>query len=777
MVRHYFKVAFRNHTRHKAQSVITLLCLAVSFAFVSLATYWNHYEHTYDSFQSGYDKTFLIASYHPTLERMVSGAYFGLHSDLMNNYPEIEKACGVSVGWRHDRLVEINDRVIQASCDKVTPEAIDLFGIQWMEGNRNMASWHENEVAVSEWIAREVCGMESPVGKKMVLKDMDGVKTKEEYRIAAVFKTWPQHSNFDFHILKKLVRDPSIYKITYYDTYVRLRPEADAERFLYKLKADTIINYAGRSDVYDKLIPMGDVRLHFPKEGRNLSLSNMKHFVFATVLLAVCALLNYLTLFLSRLRNRGRDMALRTICGSSTWQTGALLMIEYLLLLFGALLFSVVFIELFFESFVELSGLDVSRATVYVGCGYLLLFILGLSAVLSLVPILYFKNKTLRVQIDSTPVQPGKHHFRGVCMQLFISLLFIFCSTVMIKQMHYLIYADINVERKNIAWIRAITIKDAVIEDILRQIPSVTEMVTVSTPIFPDSRWMPSKINEFNGRRGLNLNVRPTYINREIALFYGLRIKEGQESFDLKSGEFLINETLAKQLGDPNPIGKTLTVNRWEKGIIKGIVYDFQYQSPTEPARAHFFGPHMDWMTSTVAFKYTGDFEECKAAIDNISKNIEVDCTDREKYLLQDGETVYKGYLKKDLNFLKLLGALTIISVLIALFGVYVQILQECEHQRKNIAIRKVYGAQVKDILLMFFKEYMLQVAIAALAAFLIGYVLMKNWLEEYSRQTTIGIEVYLGIFVGMVILVSFCIGWHVWRAANENPATAVKKE
>ena len=220
MVRHYFKVAFRNHTRHKAQSVITLLCLAVSFAFVSLATYWNHYEHTYDSFQSGYDQTFLIASYHPTLERMVSGAYFGLHSDLMNNYPEIEKACGVSVGWRHDRLVEINDCVIQASCDKVTPEAIDLFGIQWMEGNRNMASWHENEVAVSEWIAREVCGMESPVGKKMVLKDMDGVKTKEEYRIAAVFKTWPQHSNFDFHILKKLVRNPSPFKSTVYYAYL-----------------------------------------------------------------------------------------------------------------------------------------------------------------------------------------------------------------------------------------------------------------------------------------------------------------------------------------------------------------------------------------------------------------------------------------------------------------------------------------------------------------------------------------------------------------------------
>jgi ABC-type lipoprotein release transport system permease subunit len=115
--------------------------------------------------------------------------------------------------------------------------------------------------------------------------------------------------------------------------------------------------------------------------------------------------------------------------------------------------------------------------------------------------------------------------------------------------------------------------------------------------------------------------------------------------------------------------------------------------------------------------------------------------------------------------------------VLIARFGVYALILQVCERQRKNIAILKVYGAQVKDILMMFFKQYMLQVVIAAAFAFPIGYALMKRWLENYSRQTSVGIEVFLGIFIGMAFLVLLCIGWHVWRAANENPATAVKKE
>ena len=243
-------------------------------------------------------------------------------------------------------------------------------------------------------------------------------------------------------------------------------------------------------------------------------------------------------------------------------------------------------------------------------------------------------------------------------------------------------------------------------------------------------------------------------------------MKEGDENFDLANhGECFINETLAKQLGFSNPIGKT-----FNKGheVIKGVIYDYAYQSPSEPIRAVLFRKGFT-DGFCVGFKYTGDFAVCKAAIEKAFEG--------HSFSLYDGETVYKSYLTSEINLLKLLNIITDISILIALFGVYALILQECERQRKNIAIRKVYGAQVKDILMMFFKEYMLQVAIAAAFALPIGYALMKRWLENYSRQTDIGIEVFLGIFIGMALLVLLCIGWHVWHAANENPATAIKKE
>ena len=303
------------------------------------------------------------------------------------------------------------------------------------------------------------------------------------------------------------------------------------------------------------------------------------------------------------------------------------------------------------------------------------------------------------------------------------------------------------------------------IMNILRQFPMITEMVPASTPLFPCTSISSSELKGFEEKKYIIIHANQLCINSDIAQFYGLKMKEGEEeNFDLKASECLINETLAKQLGYSNPIGKTFLNGKF---VIKGVIYDFPYQPPTEPIRAVVF--FQDFKTNKVAFKYSGDFSICKTAIEKVFEG--------NRFYIFDGETVYKGYVSSELNFLKLLNILTVISVLIALFGVYSLILQECKRLRKNIAIRKVFGAQVKDVLLMFFKEYMIQVVIAAAFAFPIGYVLMKHWLERYSRQITIDIEVFLGIFIGMALLVTLCIGWHVWRAANENPAKVIKKE
>ena len=101
-----------------------------------------------------------------------------------------------------------------------------------------------------------------------------------------------------------------------------------------------------------------------------------------------------------------------------------------------------------------------------------------------------------------------------------------------------------------------------------------------------------------------------------------------------------------------------------------------------------------------------------------------------------------------------------VVSILITLLGVYSSITLDTERRQKEVAIRKVNGAQVDDILSLFAREYLLMLLLAASVAFPTGYVLMKRWLESYVEQTPVSAWIYIVIFAGMALLVALCIGW-----------------
>jgi len=100
-----------------------------------------------------------------------------------------------------------------------------------------------------------------------------------------------------------------------------------------------------------------------------------------------------------------------------------------------------------------------------------------------------------------------------------------------------------------------------------------------------------------------------------------------------------------------------------------------------------------------------------------------------------------------------------------------------CEERRKAIAIRKINGATVGNILAIFAKEYFLLLIIGSAIAFSAGYLIMQRWLENYVKQTSISAWIYLAILFVLALLIVLCVGWQVYRASIENPAEVVKME
>ena len=763
MIQHYFIIAIRNICKYKLQSIISLLGLGISFACVSLAIYWNHYEVSFDSFHQNADRIYSARMLQTELNQI-----FGIAGDvivpLKRDYQEVEKACGiqsnsVDIADSEKKMLFPEESV---SFVEATSDVFDIFDFDWIAGNGQAVLSGVNKIAVSEAVANKIADG-SPLGFKLLIN-------KQLYEVSGIYRTWTTHSNLRPDILHIV---PEMDEKSSCSIYALLRTGIDVEKFIRKIKNDTI-SYRFGSRQFPQVLnlwtPLKALHYTYPENERNVHMRDVYLFTGFAVLLSLCALLNYLTLFISRIRTRGRDMALRVMCGSSTGQLGVLLMTEYFLLLLASLLVSILFVEIAIPSFMELSQIAVERGSIYKGCGYLLVFILFMSLQLSLVPVFYFRRKVLRVQIDAVPVHLSNNGFRltAVCLQLTVSLFFMFCTTMMMKQIHHLLYTDINVERKQIGVVQS-QIGANRIMDILRQIPVVKEKVPLFNVLFPYVDGSSMSIHSWEGKAidTPPISGRIVIINDSIAHFYDIELKEGTQTFNLQDKECLINETFARSMKTDNPVGKHLQ----SFGVVKGVVYDFQSQSPTSPVPAIVFcSTHSAFEPRSVAFKYEDDF----LTVERIVREI----FDRDgiTYSLEDCEAEYRKLLKPEHNILKLLGVLFAVSMLMALFGIYALMVQACEKHRKEIAIRKVNGAHVINILSLFFRQYMQQVMVAAIIAFPTGYWVIKCWLEQYTLQTEISFWVFLFVFFSTVLLVTLCVGYNVWRAANENPANVIRK-
>ena len=176
-----------------------------------------------------------------------------------------------------------------------------------------------------------------------------------------------------------------------------------------------------------------------------------------------------------------------------------------------------------------------------------------------------------------------------------------------------------------------------------------------------------------------------------------------------------------------------------------------------------------------VLFKYKeGSWKSCKEKITQLMKT---EHADRRYPEILNAEDEYNKYLKSENALIKLLSIVSLICVLICVFGFVSLVSLTCEERRKSIAIRKINGATKGDILHIFTKEYFSLLIVGATIAFPAAYFIMQCWLEQYVKQTDVAAWVYLSILFALALVIVFCVGWQVYKASIENPAEVVKSE
>ena len=790
MITHYLKVAARNLLKYKLQSAISILGLAVGFVCFTLSAFWIEHESTFDHYRRDVDRLYMVRSNDGLKEGGIrSRINYPFGKFLLENFPEVETAAPFEISMEYIEVNGIHEEVLQSSAE---PEWMEMMDIRIVEGNRNFMNPSSNaEVGITRELARKWFGSESPLGKE--IKTHRRTKT-----ICAVVETDNSHTNFAFD----MIGHPELGRDWYWDHWsllIKVKPDTDIEALEAKINANlpkevNELNSAIRSGtnrIY--LTPVTTLRSskdYLDEKEAIITLDYIIYFSIAGVLIILCAIVNYLALFVNRMRVRQREMGLRMLVGANLRSLMTMLGIEFLTLLTCAWLVSCMMTELSIRPFTQLASIDTPYSHIY---GKSILSVCVISVILLVVSltILYFMHyRSMRLSIrQSETIQRGAIIRKvSLVLQLFVCLSFITGTVLMNRQIDHLRTHDLGMEYENrAAFEQQESAADmSVWKEKIKRLPMVTEVLDNYYHPMVSKKVATTQIFQWEGHEGRLEHPIPanTYLaSEEFFRFYGITLLAGEWLNDASTKEdVIINESLARKLGwsAEEAIGKHFgSYSGAVEHKVIGVVKDCHFGPPTSKMlNVAFIADDMvgliHWCTS-VFFKYKeGTWAQCKRALEEMCA--EEKATGGIFHIYNEEET-YNAYLRAEDMLTRLLSFASVICVFIAIFSIYSLVTLTCEQRRKEIAIRKVNGATVKDILLMFFREYLTMLTIAGIVAFPVTYAIIKRWTEGYIRQMDISIWPFLLVFVGLLAIVIISISWRVWQAANENPADVVKSE
>ena len=770
MILHYLKMAFRSLMKHRVQSVLSIVGLAVGFVCFAYSLIWLRYERTFDSFHPNADRIYMLYEKNSIIRGNLESriAPYPFAATMKEQFPEVEAATAFfpqAVSYKKDESLGFLKAV------SVDTAFLDLFDVRILAGSRSFLH-SDREIALTPTAARRLFGTDQVLGRTLDLS------SGEEKTVTALVSEWKGHSSIPYESLIGI--EPyrrTDWKAGIFMVCFRLRQDADTADFTRKLRAaDSEVPVRKTSDYDIRLAMFSAEHLNFCpiaesyellfKDEAQIRQTYIRMFVWIGVLVMVIALANYFSLLVNQMMNRSKELALRLVNGSSRRGLFALFATELMLMLSVGGFISLLLMEWAEKLFMEISYVKTAwlpEALVYF-FGVLLCSLLVARTIIG-----YYSRRSLTLALQSRKVPAGWRMSFGrmsMAFQLLVSLLVLFCFSVLFRQLTYLSQTtDIGFERKERA---TIEVSEEFIGNFLHDLraqPYIREAsVSVST-LLPQSSY--GTITSMDSQ-GKSITFDSFVVDENFLRFYHIPLKESLQSEDER--QCLLTESAARELDGPDLVGQSFAGS-----TIVGIVPDLYTKAPTvpvKPTELKIIRQEDTYSKDKVLIRYDERYtEELKRFV--VSWFLE-----RKTYAtLNIATEVYDTYLASERMLMRVLGVMAGVCVLIALFGVYAHVVLACEHRRKEIAVRKVNGATAGLIVRSFLKEYFLLLLGASAFAFPLGTIAMQRWLEQYVLRVGLSWWIYAGIFLLLWIFIMGCIGRSVWRAARENPAEVIKSE
>ena len=808
MLRNYLTIAFRNLFRQKVYSFVNIAGLAIGIGTCVLILSFVRFELSYDTYHEKADRIYRVAQERIAVDGQVMPTATSpppLAPALRAEFPEVVQAARFIRG--SSVIFHENNR-FQESILFGDASVLEVFDFPLIKGDRHTALRSPYSVVLTERAARKYFGTKDPMGQ--VLTFVTPV-VQNHYTVTGIIREVPRNSHFRFEILasyaslhergatsailKNWLSNPLLY--TYLVLSERYSPQELEDKFpaFAKKYMGEVLSERGMG-VRFFLQPITRIHLYSNLSHEIEPNSDIVHvYIFAAlacfVLLIAC--INFMNLSTARSAARAKEVGIRKVVGAYRLQLIRQFIGESALLAFIALLFAVSLVELSLPLFNRLISQQLVVEYTSISA---ILGLAGVALVTGIVAGSYpafflsaFQPVTVLKGTRQAGLQTSRIRQLLVVVQFAISIALITGTSVIYAQMAYVKDKDLGFERANVISLPLFRHRDlrakyeAIKADFLQSPDLLSCALSSRVPVPTRSTGFPLRRRPVHpeGVQG-EMQVPGYAVDHDFIKTLGIEIVEGRDfSKDFSTDEsdaVVVNETAVVHFGWGSPkeaLGKelVLTFRESRPRTVIGVVKDFHVQSlyqQIEPMFLHISPSGGYYFLVRIRSNRSSD------ALSFLKEKWEtyVPYSPFEYAFLDD---YFERQYRADEQRGKMLGGLTALAICIACLGLFGLASYIAEQRTKEVGIRKVLGASVANIVLLFTKDFVKPVVLANLLAWPVAYYAMSGWLHNFAYRIDLSIGFFLlsGVLTLMIALLT--VGWQAVRTAGANPVDSLRSE
>ncbi len=799
MLKHYLKLAWRNLLKYRTQNIISIVGLAVGILSFSVCFYVSRLLLAEDTFFENYDRIAIVAAHHTVHGYYTeTNSYQVSQSIRENDFVGIDACCFVP--YLEQRGFWVTDENGKQQPYTLNFIETDTSFNQVFTPDITAGSWYAASVTDNAVIMTESCAVRmfgsapEAIGKTLVTTDrmyysshnisVDGGVV---YTVEAVMKDLPWNNTVTLmsplDIITLNARDGLFvgFRDVMGTNYVLLSPETTVDDVNvifdgYKIPDD------GFKDLEFKLV-----------EWSKASGTSTGSVALITGLLGLFVLLvgfiNFFHFLVGSFINRSKEFSIMKLYGNDTGKLFMLLFTESLMMILFTSFLVFWIIEVFMNdlsiSVDSLVMIDFSAKVLYLHVlEYVVLTILLCAAVSGLVAL-----RISRISVQKGMFGGDERRGKNRPRNFMLALQFVICWVFVIGTASLYMQA----QETNDKLLHSLSRKEK--ENILSvsmdySFMSNEERVLMANRIIQHSGvrdYLMADISYLDGTSGGGFHTDPgmsgesytlldcNWVPRNFFSFMNIEMEQGSEP-EVR-GDLVVDRSWQRAQGK-DVIGMPLFSSDTTYTIC-GICETFNWLTRRQgwgrgTAFAIKDGDSSNYVGHCYVKCHEGQKDEVKAWIEGIRKEmLPPNVSPEVKTLAQDIKDHQPiGYL-----LMKIVLSFSVVSIILTLLGVYSSITLDTERRRKEMAIRKINGAGVRSIALIFCRLYIILLVVTAAIVFPVGYFVLGMIRQSFTVFFDYDPIFWIGVFAIVAALTFITIIFRILSIARENPAEVLKRE